>query len=214
MGEPATVVEAWRETPVHTAVRLSVPEALAQAHHHPGQYVLLELAPGITSPFAIASTPGERDFELLLGRDALAQLGAEIPGSFSLSAPQGPGFAVERAIGHDVVVFAVGSGMSAVRPLLELIRERRDEFARVVLFAGARSEAEHLYRGFDAPWRDAAIDVRRSVGRPWVQDVFAAAPLKLEHAYAFAAGMDAMIVAVRQTLGDHGLDPSHFLLNH
>lgn len=212
-GEVATVVESWKETPALTSVRLSVSPALAAQHRHPGQYVLAEVAPGLISPFALASTPGEPELELLFGREVQQQLGGIVPRSFPVSSPQGAGFPIERAEGHDVVIFAAGSGMSAVRPLLEVIRDRRDAFLRVVLFAGARSEEEHVYRGWDVLWREAAIDVRRSVGRPYVQDLFAAAPLALDRAFVFAAGMDPMITALRTMLVEQGLDPARFALN-
>jgi NAD(P)H-flavin reductase len=209
----ARISAVWPETPALLGMRLDVGREIAERYRRPGQYMMVRALDGAFFPMVIASSIGEPDLELLVGGEARARMPIEIGAEIEIGAPEGPGFPYERAIGRDVIVFAVGSALAAVKPLLELVRLRREAFERVVLFAGAKSWEEHAYRSCDELWSAARIEVRRSVGRPWIQERFAQDPLPLDNAMVFVCGMESMIIAVRTMLVTRGLPSDRFGAN-
>lgn len=202
------MLRRWRETRALDRVRLWVPEEISRLHERAGQYVMIG-----ASPIVLASLPGMEEVELLLGADAQAELGLIEGAEVAMSLPQGAGFPLELALGRDVLVFAVGTAIAAVRPLLQQIVRRRAEVGAVTFFAGARSWDHHPYLDEDVGLIRADIEVRRSIGKPWVQELFAQKVLPLENACAFVCGMQAMIDGTRETLVSHGLNPAHIATN-
>jgi NAD(P)H-flavin reductase len=109
------------------------------------------------------------------------------------------------AEGKDVLLFAVGSALAPMRPLVNLIRAKRSDYGRVVLYAGARTADDFPYRKeFDA-WKRDRIDIVCSVSKPWVQDMFKADPVPVDDAVAYVCGMKEMMDAVTATLVDAGM---------
>jgi NAD(P)H-flavin reductase len=78
--------------------------------------------------------------------------------------PYGEGWAVEAALGRDVVIMAGGLGLAPLRPLVRAVVARRSEFGRVVLLIGARTPASLLFSRELARWRARFdLDVRATV---------------------------------------------------
>ncbi|MBI2373130.1 MAG: hypothetical protein HYV07_03945 [Deltaproteobacteria bacterium] len=212
-----TIVRVWKETPRLHGVSIDV--ELGETHARPGQFLLVNVGPKSPSegpaneviPLAIASAPRVRPLELLF--DATGRAKVEVGCSIDVGEATGAGFDLEPARGKDVLVFAVGSAISAVRPVLDMVAADRAGFGRVTFFYSAREEIEQAYRSRDPIWRDASIDVRRSNGLDWVQDAFRASPVPLSNAVAFVVGMKEMELAVRDTLVEAGLSPSQISSN-
>ncbi|MBI4822239.1 MAG: hypothetical protein HY791_38625 [Deltaproteobacteria bacterium] len=211
-----TIVRVWQETPRLHGVAVDVD--FGDTHARPGQYVKVEVGQHATDasskqviPLALATAPGVRPVELLFDASARPQVAAGE--RIDLGSPEGRGFDLDSFAGLDILVFAVGSAMSAARAVLDAITARRAEFGRVTFFYGARSELEHAYRERDPLWTAARIDVRRSTDLDWVQDRFRAAPVPLENAVALVVGLPEMERAVREVLVAHGLRADRIFSN-
>lgn len=83
-----------------------------------------------------------------------------------LRGPFGQGWPIEAAVGGDVLLFAGGLGLAALRPLLFGIMARRGEFGRVALLYAAHSPGEVLFVDQLEQWRrHARIDLEITVDR-------------------------------------------------
>lgn len=223
------IADAWDETAALRAIRLQLPPALAAAHLLPGQVVKVKAGPG-DGYFALASAPdpGGRA-ELLVKRGgavADAAIAAAAPGAdLAITAPFGRGFPVERALGHDALLFAAGSGIAPIRALLQALLRRRDELDRIVLFYGQRRGADFAYRGEHLAWErrgvrvvlcpsaadDAWEGVRGRVGAVARTLDFGGA--RLQQAATFVSGMSAMVADVKEALAQAGAPPDRVHLN-
>jgi NAD(P)H-flavin reductase len=69
--------------------------------------------------------------------------------------PYGSAWPVEEAAGTgcDVVLLAGGIGMAPLRPVIYEVLRRRRDFGRLIIFYGARTPADLLYRKELAQWR-------------------------------------------------------------
>lgn len=130
-------------------VELEVPPAVSTAFARPGQFHRIRLN-GAESMFAIASSPGAARFEYLIRRgtgvsDALSTLATGA--SLEVSPPEGPGFPLARAEGHDLLLVCTGTALAPIRSVLGLVAARRDAFKQVTLLEGHRSPRQ-------LPWRE------------------------------------------------------------
>lgn len=199
---------------------------LVGAHRRPGQYVRLKLPGFEEGLFAIASAPepGGASFDFLVKEgspltDALhaAPVGTRV----LLSAPEGPGFPVERAWGRDVLLFATGSGISAIRSLVLVLQRERQRFGRISLYFGVRTPDAFAYSDELEAWSAAGIRVRSTVSRPgrtgwqgltgYVQAHIDDEPL--DQAVAFLCGQAQMVSGVTQALRQRGMKASDLHLN-
>jgi sulfhydrogenase subunit gamma (sulfur reductase) len=202
----ALVRRVWRETPQLNGVLLEVSDDVAKQYTRPGQVVVLRPNDKDKVYLAIASAVGEAAaLELLLGENAMEKVQPKEGATVILDPPMGKGFPVEMAAGKDVLLFAVGSAIAPIRPLIEMIRSDRSAYGRVVFYAGARTEDAFPYRKEYDAWKRDRIDVVRAISKPWVQDLFAKDPVPVKDAVAFVAGMKDMMESVTKTLVDAGM---------
>ncbi|RMG16571.1 MAG: hypothetical protein D6729_10655 [Deltaproteobacteria bacterium] len=212
-----------------TLLRVDVSEPrLGEALEVPGQYVQVRLPGAEDAAFlAVASPPGETQvFEFLVKRggavtDALAALepGAEI----EMTAPMGPGFRVDAYPGHDILLFVTGSGISAIRPVILYLLERRDAYGRIVLFFGARRPDAFGFADELDAWRAQGVEVHQVVSQPgsapwsghtgYVQDVLPKVEPDLGQAVALLCGVKGMQEAVARDLERAGLPKERILTN-
>ncbi|NMO23163.1 NAD-binding oxidoreductase [Pyxidicoccus fallax] len=200
---------------------------LVGMHAHPGQYVRLRL-PGVSEGmFAIASPPDPQGtrWEFLLKDgailpDALIRLP---PGSLvEVSQPEGKGFPLERARGHDVLLFATGSGISPIRSLIASIRREREAFGRVTLYFGARTPGAFAYADELHEWEAGGVRVVRTCSQPgvsgwqgltgYVQAHLGEEPV--QDAVAFLCGQSTMVQGVKATLQARGVPKDAIFLNY
>ncbi len=209
----ATVTEIWDETPGLTGVRLSVDTSATESHQQPGQVIAIHTDHTKPRYMVLASAPLSSPFEILLGSEARTALQLGVGQSVQFSGPSGPGFPVKKAHNKDVLIFATGSAIAAVRPLIDLIRSQRSEFGRVNVYFGARtSDAFPYHREYDG-WRKDRIDLSTSVSPEYVQTSFVNDPLNLDDAIAFVCGSLAMMDDVTTVLGQFGLGPDRVFRN-
>jgi sulfhydrogenase subunit gamma (sulfur reductase) len=222
LGE-TLVVDAWDEGPLMRGVRL---EALPP--YKPGQAVRIA-HDGVGAFFAIATANGHgRHPELLLRRGggvadgliATLRAGARVP----YAGPVGPGFPVEEAAGHDVLLCAAGSAISAIRSLLEVLLDERERYGQIALFYGQERQGEFAYeRVYDA-WRQRGVRLILCARDPepgWtgarglIQDVIIADGPQIDpaRAVAYLCGMPGMVSGVREALMPFGVPVEKTFLN-
>ncbi|RKH48717.1 NAD-binding oxidoreductase [Corallococcus llansteffanensis] len=200
---------------------------LVGTHAHPGQYVRLRLPgqpPGI---FAIASPPAPHgtQWEFLLKDDgALPSALLHLPTGtlVEVTRPEGPGFPMEKARGHDLLLFASGSGISAIRPVIASVHQERAAYGRVTLYFGARTPGSFAYAGELERWQAGDMRVVRTVSQPgasgwqgltgYVQAHLGEEPL--ENAVAFVCGPAEMVQGVMEHLRQRGVPRSAVFLNY
>jgi sulfhydrogenase subunit gamma (sulfur reductase) len=225
----ARVIEAWDETATLRALRVDLGELVA-SHLAPGQVVKLRTPAG-EGYFALASAPsaGDGQVELLLKRGAPvadAVIATATPGStVEASAPFGKGFPVAQAHGRDLFLFAVGSGITPIRALVQKVLRERASYGRAALFYGQRADEDFAFRKEHAAWEAAGVQVVLCASRAsdtwqgrrgYVQDVahsLAWLELDLSRAVAFLCGTKAMVTGVRELLGKAGVTADRTYLN-
>ncbi len=198
---------------------------LAGLFTSPGQYLKLSQESLGSAYFAIASAPGGGTVELLLksGTPLSDALIASRPGDeVFASAPQGRGFPLAQARGGDLLLFATGSGISAIRSCIEAVRRDRSAFGKVQLYFGVRTPDAFAYEDEQGSWEGAGIQVMRVVSRPgatgwaglkgYVQEHLEEAPL--DDAWAFLCGHQAMVEGVTAALLLRGLPKDRIFLNY
>ncbi|HEY9721833.1 MAG TPA: hypothetical protein V6D47_07450 [Oscillatoriaceae cyanobacterium] len=215
---PVTLVERWQETPELAGVCLSPQDpALAATFTTPGQYLEVRLPSGESGYFAIANQPGAARFELLVKRgtpltDALLAL--PVGTRLDASGAQGAGYPVEEQHGKDVLLFAVGSGISPIRSLIGHLASHREDYAGVTLFIGARTPDDFAYAKELAAWERAGMQVVRVVSRVedgtgfvhgYVQEALRAHPIEPARTVAYVCGMPAMVAGVSAELTARGV---------
>ena len=144
---------------------------VAASHQRAGQYLKLSLPGKGEGFFAIASAPGARGevLELLIkGGSGLADALSSLPVGAKVQATvaQGKGFAVEAAKGRRALLFATGSGISAVRSLIGVLLADRPSFGHLSLYFGARTPDAFAYTAELETWEAAGLQVIRTVSQP------------------------------------------------
>ena len=205
--------------------------ALAASFTQPGQFVVVRVG-GPTGPqafFALASRPGEATLDLLVkggpGDAAHALLGLAPGDRAEMSVAQGRGFPVLAHPGKDVLLFAVGSGISPIRSLIWWLAAHRGEYASVTLFQGGRTRAHLAYRAEVEAWRTEGIQVVQVLSQEpaggdagfadgYVQEALAAHPIAPANTVAFLCGMPAMVEGVKAALARRGVGAESVFLNY
>lgn len=191
----------------------------AKTHAKPGQYVMARL-PHFekAKPFVLASRPGASRVELLIKAKDTAELekllalgGAQV----EMGAASGAGYPLERAKGRPVLLFAVGSAVAALRPVIEELLENPESYGPVHFWYGARTDADFAYTSDSQRWSDGLSTFVRTTSQSpsasWQGQqgrVQAHIPARLEgaeEAVAFVCGLPAMEKEVMQLLQERGV---------
>jgi NAD(P)H-flavin reductase len=200
---------------------------LVGTHVHPGQYVRLRLPGQEPGLFAIASPPEPQgtQWEFLLkdGSPLPDALIALSPGArVEVTLPEGKGFPLERARGHDLLLFATGSGISPIRSVIASIRREREAYGRVTLYFGARTPGAFAYWDELHEWEAGGVRVVRTVSQPGASGWqgltgYVQAHLgeeSVEGAVAFLCGQSEMVQGVKATLQARGVPKDAIFLNY
>ncbi len=96
--------------------------------------------------------------------DALCR--AEVGQVIGARGPFGQGWDLTTRPGDDLVMVAGGIGLAPLRPAINAVLERRDEFGRVVILVGARSPADVVFAEEIGGWsRRPDLEVTVTVDR-------------------------------------------------
>lgn len=201
-------------------LRLEVAEPVVAAFVRPGQFQVLRHG-GDEAMFAIASSPGAARFEYLI-RDvggvtqSLSQ--AEEGTTLDVTLPEGPGFPLDEARGHDVLLIGTGTALAPLRSVLGAIAAHRSDFGKVTLLQGQRSERQLPF--YNELVALADVDVKTVLSSPsaeWkgargrVQSLVRSAVTK--HAVVFLVGQPEMTNEVTALVTEAGVAPNRVFLN-
>lgn len=219
----ATITETEVAGPNLQLIRVEVPATVATAFHTPGQFVRVKVGE-LQSPFAIASAPGSSHFEFFVRTNGdVARAMSALPAGdlIEIALPEGPGFPLERAKGHSLLLVGTGTGWAPLRSVLLALRRRRHEFKNVVGIYGALTPEHVVFDEEFSEMKSEGIDVRVTVTEPistWtgpVGRVQALLPTNgLEATVAFLCGQPEMTAEVAGLLKSRGLPADRWYINY
>lgn len=135
----------------------------------PGQFALLGLWGYGEAPFAIASSPYQKNIEFVVrntkGKVTQALHDLKNNSFITLRGPLGNGFPVSFFEGKDVVMIAGGYGIPSIASLTEHLIKNRKKFGRVYLLYGARTPEDILLQKKIKEWRKS-INVILTIDKP------------------------------------------------
>lgn len=210
---------------------LEPPPGFAATYRHPGQYVDL-IINGQNTFFALSGEVGAQTWEVFVRAggdvaDALMQLpgGSEL----GLSSALGTGFPLAAASNRRLFVLATGSGIAAVRPVLNQ-RVRDGQAAITELLVGVQRHSDVPLSDELAEWaahgvvvtlclsREATASLGSAAVHGYVQTVLVDRaekdPPALTGAMIFAAGVPAMVSDVRRLATRLGLPEADVRTNY
>ncbi len=193
----------------------------------PGQFVQMRVGED-KAYLAVASRAGQTDpLEFLVKNEGAlgSYLTGVAPGStVELTAAMGKGFPIEEHTGRDLVLFATGTGISALRPVIWLVADKRAQWNDVTLFFGARHPDGLAFREEFDDWRTAGINVETIVSRPedapwdgatgYVQDRFAELHTNVSNAIVLLCGVSDMHKDLTSILTEADVPAEHILTNY
>mgnify|MGYP000252242632 CR=1 FL=1 len=190
--------------------------------------LLIRHGPGLAGVLA-ALQPAERAHETYDAPPPATPPAAAAPASpvLMLRTPgvRGRGFAFSQLSGRDLLLVAAGSGIAPLRAVLQLLRSQRQQFGRVALYYGERTESDLAYRHELEGLRDAGVDVEPVLSRPpigwtggsgYVQHHLRLRPPPWlgENTVALLCGQSAMVSEVTALLRQHAVPLSQILMNY
>ena len=209
--------------PAGTSLRHLTFASALPGHHTAGQYVTVSIPGHEPAFFALANRPGE-PVELLVKAvgDAAEVLATLSPGeTVEMTDADGPGFGVDPSGSGPVVILANGSGISAVRPVINsLLPHLADR--PVTLLYGVLTTAHRSFLADLERWARAGVSVRTVVGgsaEDWtgdvgyVQDVAQRLGLYTSDATVVLCGVPAMLDAARALATAAGVPDAQVRLN-
>lgn len=140
----------------------------ADLGHQPGQFVELSIFGVGEAPFSVSSSPTRQgSFELGIRRvgmltDVLSRF--EAGTRVGVRGPFGNGIDVEKFKGKDVLIIAGGIGLVPMRSMINYVIDRREDFGRLIICYGSRSDKELLFTDELQQWaNDPGIDYHVTV---------------------------------------------------
>lgn len=223
-GLPLSASEEAAE--LQTLLRLPLPADWRGLWTTPGQYCKLTIGDHRPGFFVIANAPSADHLEILIKEASplTAALRSLPPGSeVQVTPPAGPGFPADKAAGREVLLLAAGSGIAAMRPLIQHFLDSGTT-QRLHLIYGERTPQRLAFTGELAAWMDQGIEVITCLSAAehplpgqhagYVQDCLKAMPLAdPAHTMGYLCGMESMLVACREVFAARGGDPSALYTN-
>ena len=210
------------ETVAEDHVELTLVHPEAAAYTQAGQFIKLSVGEHEAAFLAIASAPSAPQMRFLIqvGSPLTQDLARLQAGdTVQVSTPMGKGFDLSGLEGKTPLFFPTGSGISALRSVLES-KDWSGTGAR--LYYGARSLARMPYQAQFSAWEARGVRVIPVLSREdgdWdgacghIQDVYAQEPVDGTKAALVLCGVKGMCTAATEVLVAHGMPKSMALLN-
>lgn len=147
----AQIINLTEETPDITTFRLRIEEAtMTSFTFYPGNFVLISVFGQGEAPFAITSSPFQREFIEVsvkrMGRVTRA-LHELMPKAFvGIRGPYGNHFLRAPLDNKDLIFVAGGIGMAPLRSLISYVLEERYRYGKITIIVGAQTP-------FDIPFQ-------------------------------------------------------------
>lgn len=207
-------------------IRLQKPQDFS---YIPGQYIYINLADheGKGSFFALSCHPDEKELELLIKDQGhiAADLSRSGPGvKVDISEPIGPGFAPEKLHGKTLYMITHGSGLSAIKPVIEEIRKNRNQYGPSRLLYGVKTVSDFPFKDTLRDWM-GSIEVYDIISTPttdkniwngeigYVQDILKKISPSPKEAIALVVGSKQMFTEVSEILRGFGFTDEQILTN-
>lgn len=184
----------------------------------PGQFMMLYVFGVGEIAISVAGLPGDDVIThtvCAVGAVSAALCAAQPGATIGVRGPFGTTWGLPAAAGRDLVIVAGGVGLAPLRPVVVEVLAEPQRYGRLVLIAGARTEADFLYQTELAAWQDnPALELHRTVDIPmhgwpgetgWVTEPLHRLSLRPERTTAFVCGPEAMLRHSAQALQDKGL---------
>jgi sulfhydrogenase subunit gamma (sulfur reductase) len=132
------------------SVELENPDIRVNFDYKPGQFALLSAFGEGEAPFGIVSLPQQKDgLEFAVRRigtvtRALQEL--EPGDTLGVRGPFGNYFPLEDYEGKKIIIIGGGIGMAPLRPVINKILERRDNYEELLIINGARTPQDLVFQ--------------------------------------------------------------------
>lgn len=144
-------------TEMETLYEITLPDG-AELGHMPGQFVEASVFGVGEAPFSISSSPTRKGvFEMGIRKvGMLTEVMSRMqPGEkLGIRGPFGSGVPIDAFKGKDVLIVAGGIGLVPMRSMINYVLDNRDDFGRLIICYGSRSDAELLYTDELKQWED------------------------------------------------------------
>jgi sulfite reductase subunit B len=169
LPELAKIVAVEQMTQTEKFFRIALKDGRPLGHK-PGQFVEVSVFGIGEAPISICSSPSLEDsFELCVraaGNVTNAIHKLKVGDTVGIRGPFGNCFDTEKAKGHDMLFVAGGLGLAPARPFIQHVLENRKDYCRVILFVGAKTPAELLFKKDLKEWGSRAdVDCLVTVDR-------------------------------------------------
>jgi sulfite reductase subunit B len=163
----AEIKEVKRLSCMETYFRIELPGG-EDLGHMPGQFVELSIFGVGEAPFSVSSSPTLKgSFELGVRRAGMLTdvLLRQQPGTkVGIRGPFGNGIDIEKFKGKDVLIVAGGIGLVPMRSMINYVIDNRDQFGRLIICYGSKSDQDLLFTDELAQWeKDPTIDYQVTV---------------------------------------------------
>jgi len=163
----AEIKEVKRLSAMETFYRVELPGG-EDLGHMPGQFVELSIFGVGEAPFSVSSSPTLKgSFELGVRRAGMLTdvLLRQKPGTkIGIRGPFGNGIDVEKFKGKDVMIVAGGIGLVPMRSMINYVLDNRDQFGKLIICYGSKSEHDLLFTDELAKWdKDPSVDYHVTV---------------------------------------------------
>jgi len=191
-----------------------------QIDFRPGQFNMLYAFGVGDVPISMSGTRNELLLHTVrsVGAVTRAICSAEAGDVLGVRGPYGSNWGLEGATGRDVVLLAGGIGLAPLRPAIEHVLARREQYGRVSVLVGARSPDLLLFKDDVTAWRtglDAQVETTVDVApTEWrgdvglVTELISRVSFDPSNTLALVCGPEIMMRGVAATLVDRGVPPN------
>jgi len=207
------------------SVELEDPDIRDNFDYKPGQFALLSAFGEGEAPFGIVSLPQQKDgLEFAVRRigtvtRALQEL--EPGDTLGVRGPFGNYFPLEDYEGKNIIIIGGGIGMAPLRPVINRILERRNNYGDLLIINGARTPQDLVFQSEFSTWAETPrTRVELTVDRgdeQWegrvalVPDVVKELAPSPDNAIAIICGPPIMIRFTLAGLGDLGFKDNQII---
>ena len=153
----AVVIGTKAHPPDTKAFKLRLRNDNERLEFRSGQFNMVGLPGFGEAPFTFSSPPqADGSFEhtiRAIGRLSKRLMRVEAGQTLHVRGPFGSAWPLEEVKGRDLLVVAGGVGMIPLRPFIQEVFQRREEYGKVVILFGARTPGELIYREEFDTWR-------------------------------------------------------------
>lgn len=222
---PWIVRRVSRETADTVTLEIETCDGPLAESFAPGQFMMLYVFGIGEAPISVAGVePPHRLLHTVrdVGAVTHALCGLGPGATLGARGPFGSHWPIDEHKGRDIVFAAGGIGLAPLRPVIERVVDRRDEFDDVVLLYGARAPDQLLYTREFERWQADGVQVEVTVDsadQTWqghvgvVTTLIRHARFQVQEAAAFLCGPEIMMRFMAQELLGRGVAPERTFLS-